>query len=82
MIQKVFNIESTDISFSFPNDGYMKMDAHKALLSALSPVFKAMFSDIWQQSTQIEILDAHFDAFNEFLQYFHTDEITVGRKCW
>lgn len=79
-IREIFNEESTDISFSFPNAGKQKIDAHKTLLSALSPVFKAMFSGNWKESTQVEILDAHFDEFNEFAQYFYTDEITVSTK--
>lgn len=75
-IAKIFSIDTADVRFAFPSDedsgiepNPQQIAAHKTLLSALSPVFAAMFSGNWKESPSIDILDSSFDAFKAFLQY-------------
>lgn len=82
-IQKIFDSDSSDFSFDFvaPGDDEkqqrMQINAHKTLLSAVSPVFQAMFSGNWKESTSVEIADASFETFNALIEYFYTENITI-----
>lgn len=83
-IQKIFNNDTSDILFQLTADEsdqkqqQMEIYAHKTLLSALSPVFEAMFSGNWKESTSVQITDASFDAFNAFIQYFYADKVAIN----
>lgn len=63
-----------DVFFLFKtvDDGdYEKVPAHKSILSAVSPVFDAMFYGSHKQSGDIKIVDSTPHAFQEFLQFFY-----------
>lgn len=86
VVQHMYNKDSSDISFTFgrrSNDQKqqrMAIYAHKTLLSTLSPVFEAMFSEKWKESKSVEIPDASFEAFNEFIQYFYLDKVAINTE--
>lgn len=75
VIRKLFTQQTKDIYFTFPAGE--KIGAHKALLSALSTVFEAMFSGYWEQSREVEILDASFGVFCDFVQYFYYNKAII-----
>lgn len=82
-IRKIFRKDTSDISFSIgvrvneQKQQRSEIVAHKSLLSALSPVFEAMFSGNWKESACIEISDASYNAFDEFIQYFYSGEVAI-----
>lgn len=82
-------LESLTMDFSKLLDGGMHPDlelrcegqsipAHKAILSARSEVFEAMFhSDMLERRTNsIEIVDMEFHVLREFLRYLYTSTLT------
>lgn len=81
-IQKIFTADTADVWFCFPADDpnpeHRKIGAHKQLLSAISPVFAAMFNGSWKESTQVDLVDASAAAFAAFLCYFYANEVVVG----
>lgn len=80
-IKKIFNKKTTNFSFCFSSDEKdQKIEVHKTLLSAFSTVFEAMFSDNWKESTRVEISDASFDAFKEFIKYFYFDQMAISTE--
>ena len=46
-----------------------KFPAHKFLLSASSPVFRAMFSGDWAEKQEVIVTDTHPNAFRALLRY-------------
>lgn len=82
-IQHLFTKATSDVVFIFPADGNdpnqqrRGMQAHKTLLSAVSPVFQAMFSGVWASSARIEISDATCETFNALINYIYTEEVTI-----
>lgn len=52
--------------------GETKIQAHKAILAARSPVFESLFME---NSTTIEINDVQPEIFRTLLQYIYTDEL-------
>lgn len=83
-IRKIFKPDTADIHFEFDadtdtdtGDASQRIAAHKALLSAESPVFAAMFSGNWSEKSTVRIVDATHDAFNEFLRYFYEFEVCL-----
>lgn len=64
---------TSDVLFIFrsESDECVKLPAHKNILSAVSPVFDAMFYGPSKQEGDINIVDASFEAFKEFLQFFY-----------
>lgn len=80
-IQKIFSADTADVWFCFPADdpnGHRKIGAHKQLLSAISPVFAAMFNGSWRESTLVDLVDASAGAFAAFLEYFYANEVVIG----
>lgn len=51
-----------------------RIPAHKNLLGIASDVFRVMFNGSWKEKTEVEIVDATFEAFKEFLQFFYLGE--------
>lgn len=85
LIKKLFNRYTPDISFCFVHceNGSKQqktIDAHKTLLSTLSPVFRIMFSRNWKESISVEIKDASFDVFNAFIEYFYSEQIAISAE--
>lgn len=84
IIHKLFNKDTSDFTFCFgpsKNDQKklrMAVYAHKTLLSTISPVFAAMFSGNWKESTSVDITDASFDAFNVFIEYFYSEQVSIS----
>lgn len=56
-----------------------EVKAHKAILAARSPVFKAMFSHdmVETKSNRVEILDVKVDAMEEVLKFLYTGEASL-----
>lgn len=83
-IQKLFSNDTADIHFTFQSNDEidkrqkLEIGAHKALLSAMSPVFAASFSGVWKDEKNIEIRDSSFESFNAFLQYFYTNKVNIN----
>lgn len=75
MYQKCHNalINQTDVQFIFEGvNGITKVPAKKAVLVASSSVFNAMFNDF-----NVKIVDASSEAFTEFLQFFHDNQVQL-----
>lgn len=70
------NAGSGDVNFVFKNDDNLKIPAHKSILSAVSPVFNAMFFGGLKEEGDIDIVDATPAAFKEFLQFFYLVKMT------
>lgn len=62
-----------DCCFKFDDK---EIKAHRKLLSAFSSVFATMFNTSWgSNSTPIPIVDASYDNFASFLDFFYKGEI-------
>lgn len=75
--------DSTDCCFRFRTEGatneVKQIKAHRKLLSTLSPVFEAMFSGSWDNdSNAIPIVDASFESFYTFMEYFYKGEVKLN----
>ncbi|XP_049795310.1 uncharacterized protein LOC126210186 isoform X2 [Schistocerca nitens] len=66
----------TDIKLSA---GGVQLDAHRAILCARSPVFRAMLSHDTKEALEglVEISDAEPQVVSEMLRYMYTDRIQV-----
>lgn len=70
--------ETADVHFVFKTNGEtFRLPAHKAILSATSPAFHAMFYGSLKQDGDIPIVDATPEAFREFLQNFYRSSVKV-----
>lgn len=70
---------SADVHFCFDigDEQFVKIPAHKAILSSLSPVFHIMFYGLIQEGNEIKITDASPDVFKQFLQFFYLAEVKL-----
>jgi speckle-type POZ protein len=68
---------TSDVHFIVQN---LKIPAHKAILSARSPVFAAMFQNEMQENSSNEVIvtDVEPDAFKEMLQFIYTGRCQIG----
>lgn len=67
-----------DVHFIFEEeDDVVKIPAHKAILSASSPVFDAMFNGELKEEGDVKIIDASSAAFKEFLQLFYGYQVKL-----
>lgn len=76
------DIRTCDVYFVFKSgpsdvDKPEKVPAHKSILSAISPVFDAMFYGPHKQEGDIKIVDSNAMAFREFLQFFYLSSVTL-----
>lgn len=81
-ISKLYlNEELSDIKFVFQqNDTVEVLVAHKLILAAGSPVFKAMFFGLLKENEMVEIVDASVEEFKEFLQFFYLPKVTLSME--
>lgn len=80
--QLYLNSRSSDVYFLFKSDASdsdkgEKVPAHKCILSAISPVFDAMFFGPHKQNGDIKIVDSNAMAFREFLQFFYLNTVKL-----
>lgn len=77
--KKMFAEDRVDINFVIHQNGEIvdKFPAHKALLSAVSPVFEVMFNGNWKEQSEVIIVDASPSSFKEFLTFFYRDKIPL-----
>lgn len=82
VIAKLFPDDTADFEFQFNVYGneLKILRAHKKLLSMMSPVFEAMFSDKWNTRDRIIIDDVSYAAFKEFLQVFYKNEVEITEQ--
>lgn len=70
-----------DFQFFFNEDGVRKeIPAHKAVLAAASDVFASMLNGQWKEDNEVEIVDASFDAFMEFLQFLYLPKVNISAE--
>lgn len=73
--------DTADVHFVFRvGEVEKRAPAHKFLLGIGSPVFHSMFYGSLHEEGDIKIVDATFDAFKEFLQFFYLDHVTIALK--
>ncbi|RWR98537.1 Kruppel-like zinc finger protein, partial [Dinothrombium tinctorium] len=60
------------------NDG-SEFDAHRLVLKARSPVFKAMFEEEENAQSRIELFDFEAVVINDMLYFIYTDNIVEAR---
>lgn len=81
MVNKVHDIMLTKLSnvnFVFELNGdIVKLPANKAILSASSPVFNAMFNGDMKEIGDVKITDASPAEFEEFLQLFYKNPVVL-----
>lgn len=54
-----------------------EIDAHRCLLAALSPKYKAQFYGAMPEKERINVTGVSAAAFDEFLQFFYMDEVKL-----
>lgn len=73
------NEDLADVNFIFNNDSeIVKIPAHKAILAALSPVFRAMFFGLLKERADVDIFGASAHGFKDFLQFFYLDRVVLS----
>lgn len=78
MMNKFIISMPPDVHFVFESsDRTVKVPAHKGLLAASSPVFNAMFNGELKENDEVKIVDATYEAFEEFLQFFYDKEVKL-----
>lgn len=78
--EKLFlDARTADFFFVFETDDE-RIPAHKAILSAISPVFDAMFYDSLKFESDEYIIDSKPEAFREFLQFFYLSSVKLTAK--
>lgn len=78
IIHKFVMSKPPDVQFILEKDGEaVKIPAHKELLSISSPVFKAMFTGDLKENGDVKIVDASAAAFEEFLQFFYSNQVKL-----
>ncbi|XP_055924819.1 speckle-type POZ protein B-like [Argiope bruennichi] len=74
-------LEEGDLSDVILRTRSKSFPAHKCVLSARSPVFKAMFKDVEEKASKyVEIPDMDGDTLRDLLSYIYTNE--VGELKW
>lgn len=74
---------TSDVTFQFPsaNSGEcIEIPAHKSILSAISPVFDAMFFGPAKELGDVRIVDVTPAAFREFLQFFYLTQVKLSAE--
>lgn len=71
------NDNDADINW---NNNVPKIPANKAILAALSPVFRNMFFGASKEVDDVKIIDADVESFKEFLQFFYLNEVTISME--
>lgn len=72
------NEELADVRYLFNvNKEIQIVSANRAILAALSPVFKPMLFGELKEKEIIELVDTTAAAFREFLQFFYLGEVTL-----
>lgn len=66
--------ETGDVSFIVDSE---TIRAHRCVLAALSPKYKAQFYGPRPDVGEVEVKDVTAAAFNEFLQFFYLDEVDL-----
>lgn len=81
-IKRLFPQTTADCHIQITNSAgnCHEIAVHTRLLSALSSVFRAMFSGNWQETNNVKINDASFDTFTAFLQYFYQSRIQLSEQ--
>lgn len=79
LVSKLYlNSDLGDVTFIFKNtDDDEKVSAEKSILAAGSPVFHAMFFGPMKEKGVVEIVDSSPEAFKEFLQFFHLENVKL-----
>lgn len=75
-----FPIANSNNSTSSSNGEYIELPAHKSILSAISPVFDAMFFGPAKERGDIRIVDVTPAAFQEFLQFFYLTKVKLNAE--
>lgn len=75
-MKKLFEKRSQDGDTNFVVDGE-EIRAHRCVLAALSPRYEAQFYGAMAQEDTITVDDVSPAAFQEFLQFFYLDEVTL-----
>lgn len=71
--------EDADVHFVFPTSGEeRKLPAHRFILGVGSAVFHTMFYGTLQEAGDVRIVDASFEAFKIFLQFFYLDSVAIS----
>ncbi|XP_031622613.1 BTB/POZ domain-containing protein 6-like [Contarinia nasturtii] len=73
------NNEAVDVHFIFDNDPSKRISAHKLILAAESPVFKAMFYGPMKEKDEINMADTTIESFVAFVKaiYQHFDAVNM-----
>lgn len=75
---------TSDVTFVFTiasgSECITELPAHKSILSAISPVFDAMFFGPAKEIGDIRIVDVTPDAFKEFLQFFYLTQVKLSAE--
>lgn len=75
------NSETADVNFIFASNGHqVRIPAHKSVLAQGSTVFYTMFFGELREIGDVSIEDVVAEAFNEFLQFFYLNEITLTKE--
>lgn len=78
--EKLFlDARTADFFFVFESDDE-RIPAHKAILSAISPVFDVMFYDSLKHEGDEYTIDAKPAAIREFLQFFYLSSVKLTPK--
>lgn len=84
LYQKCYNAlidRSSDVQFVFETGtDVVRVPATKSILSALSPVFNAMFNGELKEKGDVKIVDATVDAFQEFLHLLNQSFMCYGNR--
>lgn len=75
------NEKFSDFRFIFIVGGKRStIPAHKIVLVAASAVFDALFGGEWKGQHEVEVTDASFEAFLQFLQFIYLHEVQCSIK--
>lgn len=69
------NPEFSDVTFNVEGE---PVHAHKMIMSARSEHFRAMFSERWSQSPEVEVPDIRKPVFLALLEYLYTGKVDIN----
>lgn len=82
--QLYLDSKTADVHFQFSSDdgtnAFTRIPAHKNLLAVMSNVFIAMFYGDLKENGDIQVTDSSATAFQEFLQFFYSDEVELTEE--